>query len=70
MSELGGDIYITPDLYTDVEFPTIELDEILGMECESLMIKSDKQTRNKDDEHTILTGGVLMPNDAEAVSEK
>ena len=55
MSESDRDFYITQNTFSGVEFPTIELNEILGNAVEELDDKNEskKHAQDKDDEQNI-----------------
>ena len=55
MSESDEDFYITQNTFRGVEFPTIELNEILGNAVEEFDDKNEskKQAQEKEDEQNI-----------------
>ena len=55
MSELDEDFYITQNTFSGVEFPTIELNEILGNAVEEFDDKNEskKPAQDKEDEQNI-----------------
>ena len=58
MSESDRDFYITQNTFSGVEFPTIELNEILGNAVEELDDKNEskKHAQDKDDEQNHYRG--------------
>ena len=70
MSESDEDFYITQNTFSGVEFPTIELNEILGNAGKKFDDKNEskKQAQDKDDEQTSFKTGVVTLNDGEVLA--
>ena len=70
MSESDEDFYITQNTFSGVEFPTIELNEIICNPVKEFDEKNEskKQAQDKDDKQTSFNRGVVALNDGEVLA--